>query len=110
MDKTGTYYLDRMDKEQSSDISSKTASSTGDYNNGCSPHGMGIHNTFILIYTDLGQLVQAMRGVVFNNVPSIQQQTGTSGCSQSVGGIYSNYLQKLLEFYPNSNGQYNSML
>jgi ribonuclease HI len=36
-----------MDKEQSAEVSSKTASSTGDNNNGCSPHGWGatIHLT-----------------------------------------------------------------
>jgi hypothetical protein len=110
IDKTGTHPLDRMDKEQSTEVFSKTASSTGDNNNGCSSHGIGCHNTFNFIYTDLGQLAQAMRGMVFNNVPSFQQQTRTCGHPQSVGGIYSNYYQKPLELYPDPNGQYNSML
>jgi hypothetical protein len=91
--KTGTYYLDRMDKEKSNEISSKTASSSSNNNNGCSPYGMGGHNTFNFIYTDPGQLAQAMRGMVFNNISSIQQQTGVSGYPQSSGGIFSNYFQ-----------------
>jgi hypothetical protein len=66
-----------MDKEESPEISSKTSTSTG--NNNCGPHGMGSNNTFNFIYIYPGQLAQAMRSVVFNNVSSIQQQTGVSG-------------------------------
>jgi hypothetical protein len=71
---------------------------------------MGCHNTFNFIYSDPGQLAQAMRGMVFNNVSSFQQQAGASIHPQSVGGILPNYYQERLEFHPNSNGQYNSML
>jgi hypothetical protein len=99
-----------MDKEESTEISSKTASSTGDNNNRCGPHGMGCNNTFNFIYTNPGQLTQAMRGMVFNNVSSFQQQAGVSGHPLSVGGVFPNYYQEPLEFHPNSNGQYNSML
>jgi hypothetical protein len=71
---------------------------------------MGSNNTFNFIYTDPGQLAQAMRGMVFNNGSSFQQQIKTNSHSQSVGGIFPNYFQEPLEFHPNSNGQYNSML
>jgi hypothetical protein len=88
----------------------ETASSTGDNNNRCSPHGMGSNNTFNFIYTDPEQLAQAMRGMVFNNVSSFQQQMGISSHPQSFGEIFPNYYQEPLEFHPNSDGQYNSML
>jgi hypothetical protein len=69
---------------------------------------MGSNNTFNFIYTDPGQLAQAMRGMVFNNVPSVQQQARACSHSQSIAGIFSNYHQEPLEFHPSPNGQYNS--
>jgi hypothetical protein len=51
-----------MDKEESTEIFSKTSIFLSNNNNGYSPHGMGSHNTFNFIYTDLEKLAQAMRG------------------------------------------------
>jgi hypothetical protein len=55
------------------------------------PTGWGatIHSTSSIPTPD--NSLEAMRGMVFNNVSSFQQQAGISSHSQSVGRIFSNY-------------------